>query len=151
MSDGNGIGAHEDFVRRHLCWGWCALLIFLLLGLALEGMHGFKVGWYLDVSSEPRRLTWTLAHSHGALLGLVNVAFALTLRALPEAASGSWVKRASLCLRGATVLLPGGFFLGGIVIYGGDPGILVVLAAVGGVLLAAAVALTARAVLGARR
>ena len=70
--------------KRHLRFGWWALLIFLSLGLVLEGLHGFKVGYYLKVSSETRRLMWTLAHAHGTLLALVNIAFAFTARLLPE-------------------------------------------------------------------
>ena len=40
--------------------------------------------------------------------------------------------------------MPGGFFLGGIVIYGGDPGLAILLLPLGAALLVAAVALTAR-------
>lgn len=39
-------------VRRHLRFGWWSLWCFLTLGLVLEGMHGFKVRWYLDESNE---------------------------------------------------------------------------------------------------
>ena len=99
--------------HRHLRFGWWTLLLFLTLGLVLETLHGFKVGAYLNVSNETRRLMWTLAHAHGTLLGLVNLAFAFTLSRLAE-----WTARprgvASVCLRSATVLLPGGFFLGGL-------------------------------------
>ena len=41
-------------------------------------------------------------------------------------------------------MLPGGFFLGGLVIYAGDPGIGILLVPVGAVLLLAAVFLIAR-------
>jgi len=129
-------------MRRHLRFGWWALLVFLLLGLALEFLHGFKVGAYLKVSNETRRLMWTLAHAHGTLLGLVNLAFAFTVRLLPE-----WAARerglSSFCLRGATLLMPAGFFLGGLFIYSGDPGLGIVLVPVGGIMLAIAVFLTA--------
>jgi hypothetical protein len=128
--------------KRHLRFGWWVLLLFLAMGLALEALHGFKAGLYLNVSNETRRLMWTLAHAHGTLLGLVNIAFALTVRLLPE-----WAARergvASLCLRGATLLLPAGFFLGGIFIYSGDPGLGILLVPVGGLLLLVAVFLTA--------
>ena len=61
-----------DYTRRHLRFGWWSLLGFLCLGFMLELLHGFKAGFYLDVSNETRRLMWTLAHAHGALLGLAS-------------------------------------------------------------------------------
>jgi hypothetical protein len=128
--------------RAHLRFGWWMLLIFLTVGLVLEALHGFKVGAYLNVSSETRRLMWTLAHAHGTLLALVNIGFALTVRLLPE-----WAARergiASVCLRGATLLMPIGFFLGGVFVYSGDPGLGIVLVPIGGLMLFVAVFLTA--------
>ena len=43
----------------------------------------------------------------------------------------------------ASLLLPGGFFLGGVVIYAGDPGLGILLVPVGALLLLTAVLLTA--------
>ncbi|MBI3415347.1 MAG: hypothetical protein HY043_08515 [Verrucomicrobia bacterium] len=133
--------------RKHLRCGWWALLFFLTLGILLEALHGFKVGAYLNVSNSTRRLMWTLAHAHGALLALINIAFGLTVRALTE-----WPANrrsvASACLVGASVLLPGGFFVGGIVIYGGDPGLGILLVPLGALLLFIAVFQTARATNG---
>src|SRR5882672_9416328 len=112
----------QVFLHSHLRYGWWSLLVFLSLGIVLEGLHGFKIGWYLNVSTETRRLLFTLAHAHGTLLGLVNIAFGITVARLP-----GWVgtprKIASASLKAATLLLPGGFFLGGLVIYHGDPGL----------------------------
>jgi len=51
--------------ERHLRFGWWALLGFLTVGLVLEAFHGFKVGLYLDVPNQTRRLMWTLGHAHG--------------------------------------------------------------------------------------
>ena len=68
--------------RRHLQIGWWALLVFLSVGLVLEALHGLKVGLYLDVSNETRRLMWRLAHAHGTLLALVNLAFAVSVERL---------------------------------------------------------------------
>ena len=134
--------------RRHLRFGWWALLAFLSVGAALEGMHGFKVGWYLDVSNETRRLLFTLGHAHGVLLSLVNVVFGLTV--LSVGAPGFSARRfASPCLMAATLMLPGGFLLGGIVIYDGDPGPGVLIVPLGALLLFIAVLFTARSV-GAR-
>ena len=133
-----------DYTRRHLRFGWWSLLWFLILGFVLELLHGFKTGLYLDVSNETRRLMWTLAHAHGALLGLVHILYALCLRLFPDLAVGSR-RPISLSLIGASVLLPGGFFLGGINIYGGDPGLGILTVPVGATLLVIAVFLVARA------
>ena len=62
--------------KTHLRVGWWALLAYLSLGIAPESMHGFKIRWYLDVSNETRRLMWTLAHTHGTLLSILNIVFA---------------------------------------------------------------------------
>ena len=130
------------FARRHLRWGWWSLLLFLTLGITLEALHGFKVRWYLDVSNETRRLMWTLAHAHGVLLALVNVAYGLTLRAGVGRAAGRR-RLASACLVSAALLLPGGFFLGGLVIYEADPGLGILLVPVGAVALFVGVLLVA--------
>lgn len=116
----------------HLRFGWWSLLAYLSLGLVLEALHGFKLGWYLDAGNEMRRLMLTLAHAHGTLLALVNLAAGLTLRVVKDFTLSRFT---SLALRSAGVLLPLGFFLGGIRIYGGDPGIGVILVPVGGLLL----------------
>ncbi|MCH7729550.1 MAG: hypothetical protein IH991_24195, partial [Planctomycetes bacterium] len=71
----------SHLIRRHLQFAWWSLLVFLSVGIFLEAMHGFKVGWYFGF--EVRRLMWTLAHAHGALLALVHGAFALTVYLLP--------------------------------------------------------------------
>lgn len=131
-----------DYDRRHLRFGWWSLLVFTTLGLVLEGLHGFKVGAYLNVSNEPRRLMWTLAHAHGTLLSVVHVIFGLSLRVVPDLARNQ--RLISACLIGASILLPGGFFLGGIVFYGGDPGPGAVLIPVGATLLLMAIFLIAR-------
>ena len=132
-----------DYARRHLRIGWWALLVFSALGLLLEALHGFKIAAYLDVSNDTRRMMWRLAHTHGTLLGAINILFALTLRsragpAMPAAA------RISALLISATVLLPAGFFLGGVVFYGGDPGVAVLLVPIAAVLLLAALLFIAR-------
>ena len=86
-------GELDALVRKHLRVGWLALLVFLSLGIILESLHGFKVGLYLDVSNQTRRFMWTLAHAHGTLLALVNLAFALTLHLLPEIGRASCRER----------------------------------------------------------
>ena len=111
--------------------GFWALFGFSALGLVLEAMHGFKLGFYLNVDNETRRLLWRLAHAHGALLGLVNVAYALAARTWPSL-EDRLAGRALLC---ALLLMPLGFLLGGAFAHGGDPGSSVGLAAFGGVAL----------------
>jgi len=122
---------------RNLRFGWWSLLIFLLFGGALETLHGFKIGWYLDVGNEMRRLMFTLAHAHGTLLALVNIAAGLTARSV---ARFDLRPSISSVLIWAAILLPGGFFLGGVVTYGGDPGLGVWLVPVGAILLFCGVA-----------
>jgi hypothetical protein len=117
---------------RNLRFGWWSLLIFLLFGGALETLHGFKIGWYLDVGNEMRRLMFTLAHAHGTLLALVNIAAGLTARSV---AGFDLRPSISSVLIWAAILLPTGFFLGGVVTYGGDPGLGVWLVPVGAILL----------------
>lgn len=132
-----------DYARRHVQVGWWSLLFFATLGLILESLHGFKVRMYLDVSNETRRLMWTLAHAHGTGLGLVNIAFGLSLRIAPELV-GRRPQLVSPALLGATVLMPAAFFLGGVAFYSGDPGIGVLILPVGAFLLLAALFWIAR-------
>ncbi|MYD71382.1 MAG: hypothetical protein F4W89_11680 [Acidobacteria bacterium] len=134
-----------DYVRRHLRFGFWALVLFLTLGATLEALHGFKVGFYLDVSNETRRLMWTLAHAHGALLSLINVVAGVTLRAVPELAEDHRrTGLASTMLMAATILLPAGFFADGVTFYSGDPGIGIALVPPGAACLLIAVVQLAR-------
>lgn len=125
----------ELTARRHMRFGWASLLAFLALGLALEALHGLKVGWYLDVASSTRRLMFTLGHAHGTLLALVNIAYAVTLPRFPAAGG----RTASRWLIAGSLLMPIGFLIGGVVVYGGDPNPGIALVAVGGVVLLVAV------------
>jgi hypothetical protein len=135
---------HIDYARRHLRFGWWSLLVFAALGLLLETLHGFKVRAYLDVSNETRRLMWTLAHAHGTLLAVVHVIFGLSVAAFPDLSARN-LRVISTSLVAASLLLPGGFFLGGIAFYSGDPGLGVLLVPPGAVLLLTAVFYIARA------
>ncbi|TDJ69826.1 MAG: hypothetical protein E2O39_10990 [Planctomycetota bacterium] len=125
--------------RRHLRVGWWSIVFFITMGTGLELMHGLKVDWYLNVANETRRLMFTLAHAHGVLIGALHVGYAFTLGLVESAAS----RAASGCLTAATILLPGGFLLGGIVVYGGDPGRGILLVPVGAALLLVAALITA--------
>ncbi len=136
------IALRKRLARRHQIVGWWALLLFLSLGIALETLHGFKIGFYLDPSHRMRRLLWTLAHAHGTLLAVVHIGFALGLMQF-----GVWTERrlklASFFLIDAIVLLPAGFFLGGLGHSEGDPSLGILLVPLGAIFLLIAVALIA--------
>jgi hypothetical protein len=121
-------------IRWHLRLGWIGLLVFVSLGAVLEALHAWKSGAYLGVGNETRRLMWTLAHAHGVGLSLLNIGFAATLNMLFETLDKR-LQLASRLLAWATVLLPLGFFLGGVITYDSDPGLGVLLAPVGALLL----------------
>ncbi|MEM9173684.1 MAG: hypothetical protein AAGC67_00475 [Myxococcota bacterium] len=127
---------------RHLTVGWWSLAIFALLGILLEAMHGFKVAWFLDPAFEIRRLLFRLAHAHGTLLSLVHLGFAAALpRLRSDRARGLRLASTGFLLAGT--LLPLGFFLGGLRIYGGDPGPGIFLAPIGALCLIVAAFRTA--------
>ena len=132
-----------DACARHLRFGWWSLLVFLTLGIALEGLHALKLELYLATGNEARRLLWTLAHAHGTLLAMLHLIFGVSAKIAMD-----WEPRklelASRCLIGASILLPGGFFLGGVYVHDGDPGLGALLAPPGGLLLFVAVLLAAR-------
>ena len=134
-----------DYSRRHLTFGWWSLLVFATLGLTLEALHGFKVRAYLDASNDTRRLMWTLAHAHGTALAIIHVVFGLLLRVAPDTTARS-MPTISTSLIAASVLLPGGFFLGGVAFYAGDPGIGIALVPIGAASLLYAVFAIARGV-----
>jgi hypothetical protein len=117
---------------RNLRFGWWSLLIFLSLGGMLETLHGFKIGWYVDVGNDMRRLMFTLAHAHGTALAIVNIAAALTANHFQKF---EFKPAVSFCLIWSGILFPLGFFLGGIVTYGGDPGLGIWLVPIAAILL----------------
>ena len=109
--------------------GWWMIIAFACVGLVLEGLHAFKLPYYLDVGAEPRRLMWTLAHAHGVLLGLIQVALGLSQKVLAIPYPPPWER----LLAAGALLIPIGFFAGGFYIAGGDPGPGVLLVPVGAV------------------
>ena len=136
----------DPLVRRHLRIGWWTLGLWLTLGIVLEGLHGLKIGWYLDVGQETRRLLFTLAHAHGTLLALVHLGFAATLsRVHPRA---KLARAAGSLLSIASLLLPTGFLLGGVKTYGADPGPGIFLVPVGALALLIGVVSVALATTG---
>lgn len=134
---------HHSSARRHFTFGWWSLFVFASLGMILEMLHGFKIGWYLDVSNETRRLMFTLSHAHGTLLALIHIGLGATLRSSVMEVKPLWKKLVSPAFIAASFLLPGGFFLGGLGAQQGDPGIGIFLVPVGGLSLLVAIFLTA--------
>lgn len=128
----NSNAAPEE--QRHFKIGWWSLFVFVCLGIVLEGMLAFRVGWYMDVGdNETHRLMLRLGHAHGTLLSVLNIAFAASLARLSLPAYARAL--ASRCLTAATLLVPGGFILGGLVTHGPEPGLGIVLLPVGAILL----------------
>ncbi len=138
MSKTSNDESNTQLIQRHLLIGWGGLLLFLSLGIVLETMHGLKMDFYLDLRNEARRLMWTLAHSHGTLFSIINIIFALTLSVVGRSSS-SGLTFVSWMLVGAITLMPTGFFLGGLVLTGSEPGVGVFLVPVGALLLLMAV------------
>jgi hypothetical protein len=132
---------------RHLRVGAVALLGFATLGTLLELLHAYKAPWYLAVDTESRRFLWTLAHAHGIGLALVNLALAAVVPLLPRPLH----RAASPALIAGTLLVPGGFFLGGVFAHGGDPGLGAILIPPGALAILVALALVARAALARDR
>jgi hypothetical protein len=122
--------SEATLAARHRRWGWTCLALFALVGLLLETAHGFKLAAFVD--HETRRTMWRLAHAHGALLGLIHLAFASQRAGSSDDAGMIGVSRA---LRVATLCLPGGFALGGLWFYEGEPGLGIALVPVGAVAL----------------
>jgi hypothetical protein len=129
--------AAEIAAQKSLRYGFTALLLFVAGGLSLEFLHLIKAPWYLE--HHLRRELWVLAHAHGALLALFNLAYAAALpRVVAAASAGAW-------LRWGAALVPAGFFLGGIGNSEGDPSLAIVLTPVGALAVLIALALCAKA------
>jgi len=122
--------AADPAIRKTLRTGWVLLAIALPFGVTLEALHGFKVQAYL--ASEMRREMWRLAHAHGTLLGILCLVFAAVAEAhVPAAIRG----RVAAMIRWGAVLMPVGFFLGGILNSEGDPSLGILLVPAGALLL----------------
>ncbi len=121
---------NDPALKQTLRTGYWLLAVSLPLGVTLEALHGFKVRSFLE--SEMRRELFRLAHAHGTLLGILCLVFAaLAERNVPEASRTSIAR---LIAWGA-VLMPLGFFLGGILNSEGDPSLGIALVPVGAALL----------------
>jgi len=128
---------------KTLRFGLWLLLVSAPLGLTLEALHALKVRVYLG--SHLRRELWTLAHAHANLLGILCLVMAVVgERCVPDAAAR---RRMLGGLRLAALLMPLGFFLGGVMNREGDPSLAILLVPAGALCLVWALAL---AVLGRR-
>ena len=124
---------NDPAIRKTLRTGWLLLAVALPFGVTLEGLHGFKVQSYL--ASEMRREMWRLAHAHGTLLGILClVSAALAEAHIPESVR----PRVMAMIRWGAVLMPLGFFLGGVLNSEGDPSLGILLVPVGALLLVVA-------------
>lgn len=126
--------------RRLTAIGFAALLVFALVGLALETLHAFKVPMYLNADQGTRRLLMRLGHAHGGVLSIVQIIYGLTVSRYPDISSPLVTSSFLVAL----VLVPAGFLLGGIGASAADPGLLVLLVPPGGFALLLALAITAR-------
>ncbi|MDP6424662.1 MAG: hypothetical protein QGG14_07955 [Planctomycetota bacterium] len=121
-------------LRGTVFLGWLLLALAIPAGLTLEALHALKVEVYLG--SALRRELWTLAHAHGNLLGILCLVYAvLAERWVPDPKAQRSVSR---WLRTGAVLMPLGFFAGGVLNFEGDPSFGVLLVPVGGVCLVVA-------------
>ncbi len=111
--------------------GWISLAVWIVFGLLIEGLIGFRSPPLLDDSV--RREMFRLAHAHGTLLNLVLIAAAICAR-LDLIRLG---RLTSFGLRAAVVLLPAGFLLAGVWHFKDDPGVAIFLVPLGAVLLLA--------------
>ncbi|MEZ5963731.1 MAG: hypothetical protein R3F56_07790 [Planctomycetota bacterium] len=129
---------------KTLRFGLWLLLVSAPLGLTLEALHALKVQVYLG--SPMRRELWTLAHAHGNLLGILCLVMAAVgERCCPEPGARG---RMLAALRLGALLMPLGFFLGGVLNREGDPSLFVLMVPAGALCLVFAFV---RAILGRPR
>ncbi len=111
-----------SFARKHFTLGWAGICLFITMGIFLEALHAMKISWYLGPEYSARRLMWTLAHVHGTLFSILLVVLGFTGEKLGMGRGEIKFQRASRFMQTGWVLVPAGFFLGGVQIFGGDPG-----------------------------
>jgi hypothetical protein len=108
---------------------WIGLLFWMSAGLLFEGLIGFRAPAYLQ--HPVRRELFRLAHAHGTLLSILLLVVNLYL--IKELISPP--KIAVRALQAGVILMPFGFLLGGAWHYESDPGALIFLAPIGGLLI----------------
>jgi hypothetical protein len=124
-------GAAETLRARRFGWAW--LLLWVVLGLALEGAHGFKVSAYLDDSL--RRNLLRLAHAHGVILALIVLTYGQAGAPLLAARAARVVGR---LLRASALMIPLGFASSSLGASESDPSVAILLVPAGALLLLAA-------------
>jgi hypothetical protein len=115
--------------RSHARFGWTLLLLALAFGAVLETLEGFR--WAPLVNDAWKGKLWSLAHFHGAALGLLNLIYVSWAEA--RALSAAQRVRASRALLIGSTLFPLGFLLGGIAPSEGDPSLGIALSPLGAV------------------
>jgi hypothetical protein len=125
------VPAGEGRARVHARFGWTLLFISLTFGVGMETLEGFR--WAPLVGDAWRQRLWSLAHFHGAAMGLVNLVYVQWADTL--ALGDGLRRRASRVLMVGSAALPLGFLLGGIAHPEGDPSIGIILAPVGALLV----------------
>lgn len=123
------ISSSKDLGKRHKRYGWTALFLFLSFGSLLEGLLGFKS---ISLLMDPlRRELWSLAHFHGAMLAIINLVYSQWANniAVSQQNIASW----SLIF--GSILLPLGFFLGGVAHLEADPSLGIFLVPIGTLML----------------
>lgn len=141
MTEHQEVAGTAQAIQQHLRFGWSGLLVFAVLGVVLEALHAWKASTYLGVDNETRRLMWTLAHAHGVGLSLLQIAYAASLKLMAAVP----LQLTSRLLNAASVLVPLGFFLGGVNTYEADPGFGILLVPVGALALIGALGSMVRA------
>ena len=131
----------EPSTRAALRTGWILLAVALPLGVTLEALHGFKVRGFLE--SEVRREMWRLAHAHGTLLGIMLLVYAALAERHVAAKARAAISRD---LRFGAVLMPLGFFAGGVLQSEGDPSLGILLVPLGALFLLIALVRAARSI-----
>ncbi|MCA9638487.1 MAG: hypothetical protein KC420_20805 [Myxococcales bacterium] len=117
--------------ERHIRASLALVAAFLATGLWLEAMYGLRAeGWIDDAI---RREFLRLGHSHGALLGLLNLGLAWALERLQTPAA--WARRIRPAALTGALSVGLGFIAGGLWHGPTDPGPPILLVPLGALLL----------------
>ena len=108
---------------------WYSLAFWMTAGLFLEGLLAFRSPAYLQ--DPMRRELFRLAHAHGTVLNIVTLVATLYL----TKGLISPPRLALWSLRLGVIAMPLGFLLGGISHSETDPGLAVLLAPLGGLMI----------------
>jgi hypothetical protein len=121
--------ANNDDLTGLYAQAWIGLAFWMSFGLLIEGLIAFRIPAYLQ--DPVRRELFRLGHAHGTLLSILLLIVGLCA----HSALISPPRIARLVFQAGVILMPAGFILGGISHYESDPGPLVFLAPLGGVLV----------------